>query len=184
VCQSENFQRAALIYESGSQVSTSVGIGVAYAGHNQWVPGAMVTGSHHQTALAARLAPPEQQSLSPAMTRRAFAVICFLVGGFFLSIGVSLASKQPTDELGRPDRAGFVCVGIFALPPLLLGAYLWFKASEIQKTVTRHNDYVYPRLYDQWLRLFVCMRCGHAWDWGGPQEEPPTAKWMPDVSKW
>ncbi len=159
-CQSENFQSFPIIFESGTSSShfSAVGIGVGSGNYHD----ATIYGGSGQTrsALANRVAPPSRADSTGAVLLLVFSVVLFMivaVGGVFLySIWRDAKTEHATE-------ASLLCAVIFLAPCLVLGLFFFSKSQRDIAKAARFNESRWPRLYDEWERSFLCLRCGFDW---------------------
>ena len=138
-CASENTQRLEVIFNGGTQTSTSssVSVGAAMRGGGF---GAFTSSSGvSQTTLAQNVAPPQPQKESSVSKLCGFMV---LFGIFPVLIGFSKSD-------GFLVVFGAILIGLFSIPII--------KDAKKRKV---YNRDVLPGLYQQWMDSWSCHKCG------------------------
>lgn len=131
VCGSENVQRYSVVYQSGVSNVTSNSFGVGYAG--KFGVGTVKTNSVSVSAMASSTAPPVKASVE-----KEFLLWLFIAFVIALMIGSVLPNV----------------ISDIKWVALLLAPYMAYKKY-------RWNQEVWPQLYEQWTRSWICLKCGH-----------------------
>ena len=133
-CGSESTQRLQIVHESGLQsISTTSAIGgVGYAGGLAEGVAVVGTRGSQQSILSQRASPPTRRQISSGIGCLAIIGVLALVGG--------LSTKS----------GGWVLIGV------ILAAIV----AAVAVSVTNYNNKIWPGLYSEWSKTFVCLRCG------------------------
>lgn len=134
-CQSENTQRLEVVYENGTTNidthSKTVGGGLAGSSLGGAAAYTNTTGTS-QTRMAEKASPPAKKNTAQAVG----AAIGFSFPAYlFLSDG------------------SFMWGGIFLL---LIAGSIW-----LAKEWIAYNSNVWPSLYDNWSKSWICHKCGN-----------------------
>ena len=131
-CGNENTQSLSLVYNSGTRSSSSTAVGVATTGHGLGV-GVAATSGMSQSQLAAKFGPPKKD--------QAIGSIWVLVVGIVLSIAIGATVNSETISW-------------------IIIAATFIVAFAIGRNAYRFNREELPRLYTEWERKLLCLRCG------------------------
>ncbi len=135
-CKSDNVQKLSIIYESGTQqintTSRTVGGGVGYAGGLGGGAGSASTHTtgQSQSLLAQKAAPPKKKTFG-------VAVLVLFTGLIFLCMAMGGSNNS----------------FLIFLASIPLSVFLGYKAY-------RYNQDEYPPLYQNWLKMWHCHKCG------------------------
>lgn len=134
-CDSENVMKASLAYEMGTSSGSlnSVGVGLDSGGLSPMVAR---SSGQIQSRLAEKLAPPRQEGSE--------LLSAVIAAGVTAALMVYLFDPAPR------SFSGFITVLVI---PIVVGAYV-FKAANEQNGPKR------LAAWEQYDRLWVCLRCG------------------------
>jgi hypothetical protein len=153
VCGSADVRRISLLYKQGSAETdtTSDTLGVAGVGDGFALGSARTrTRSNQQSLLAQELAPPPK--MRPEMGTLYVALFLDACAGV---LGIVLESWF----------MAVVCLlGVIATA---------VSASRRSAQADAYNETKWPRLYEEWQRGFLCLRCGERFS--GPPLRSPSA---------
>lgn len=139
-CGTENTQKLSIIHSSGftniNTTSSGVGIGIGKSGIGVGVGSGSTTGTH-QNALSATYSPPPKakDGMNVFVALVSFLIFPFLLFNFKVDV-VMISSI-------------IFCVCFFLL------------AVNSVRSNSKYNREVWPKLYDEWQRSFLCLRCEH-----------------------
>lgn len=141
-CESDQIQRFAVVFQTGTARSTHHTSGIGIGGHSEGIGLAgfgAVTESASSTLLASQLAPPETKpSLFPNLMRG----VCIIFTLVALTAFVQF----------RDIRLGIV---------VAIGLAGFWSNHRRYKNLSKWNKEEYPKLVDEWERSWVCHKCGH-----------------------
>jgi hypothetical protein len=133
-CSSDQTQRISILYHSGTNTISTSTVGAAIGSGHSAAVGVAATSGQAQSLLAQQLAPPqEQQSLGSC-----WVIILGFIGGV---LGGAWSGQ----------------VLLFYI--LMGGSFLW--AFALAKQAHNFNRKEFHRLYVEWGKQFMCLRCGH-----------------------
>jgi len=138
-CQSDNAQKLSMVYENGiSSIdghATTGGVGAGRGGLGVGVARSKVRGTQ-QTALSKKAAPPVKKRL--------------IRNAIFYVIGILIVPALINTVFNINNHTLQAIVG---LAYIAVGGYYLF-------TNYTYNKNVWPPLYQQWDRQYMCQKCG------------------------
>jgi hypothetical protein len=154
ICGSETVQSLKVIYEMGTSTvdatssGTVAGFGLGSDSQSGGLFGttSSTTQGTHQTAAAKKAAPPPKQDLTPFTVAIVLGVSALLLCVYLLSL--------------RSIEISLWCIMIAPVGMILL--YWGITAA---KKANKWNTEEWPRLHDDWLASFRCLKCGHVFIW-------------------
>ena len=138
-CGSENTRRLSTLDMAGVSQFSAVTSGFGWAGGP--VGGSGWTTGVSQTQMSAMAAPPTKKSYR---------------GGILLLFGAPFIGPAPFALLESLNgvRPYYEHMAVVAGTVLIIAALLWSGSAYV------YNKRVWPRLYKQWHRRFLCLKCG------------------------
>jgi hypothetical protein len=152
-----------LVYESGSRTGVKIGGGIIGD-----AIGSLVSVSHDRSSLAERLAPPEKMTDGSISLLSAIGASCLASGllfVFWFTQALVLPAGTPQAEAERElDRPAVSSIAMATMVPLsLIGVICLIIAYFRWRSANAYNTEVWPEVYADWERSFLCLRCGETW---------------------
>jgi len=168
-CKSENIQKVEIIYKSGTSntsISTSAYIPGSWNHKTGFTSGRTVYGggvSSSQTLLAKRFAPPSRRiprvGLSLLMMVVIFCTIvwCGVLVYVTTQFGHHMDPRLNTMEIHQRVKKDIIQMIEWLIIPIVISIF----CQKRIKVTQQWNLTVYPQLYDEWLKSWVCHKCGY-----------------------
>ena len=159
-CGGEKTERVAILYEQCTRVEESYGFGVG-AGFDSG-DAFISTSTVEQTALAAGMSPPARRYGHPGLF--GLAVTLGLIGVGMLLIALDTEGPKPWVRGESDPRVARYLFAIAFLGGAIATGTIGILSC---RNAGRYNRETLPKLHDEWLRRFMCLRCGTVWSIDG-----------------